>query len=263
MVIPKTIHYCWFGEKEKPKVVKECIASWRKILVGYVIKEWNETNVDLSNPFVKYAYRQKKWAFVSDYIRLKILHTHGGIYLDTDMFFLKPIDSFLNNDLFVGAEEDRFISCGIIGAIPNHPFIQKGIERYDTMDLTNIEFHKITIPKILTASFRAYYNFYEKFDKLITIDKVLVCPKNYFYPYSYEDSEITNRYMDFRTSDTYAIHLWNKSWMDHSEFYYLKKRQYFKACKTAITNLSTGTEALNVKYVKMLGYSIKQSFKKK
>ena len=262
MSIPKTIHYCWFGEKKKPKLVKECIASWRKILSGYTIKEWNETNVDLSHPFIKHAYIQKKWAFVSDYVRLKILYAHGGIYLDTDMLFFKPLTDFLDNDLFIGAETDRFISCGIIGAIPEHPFIEKGIQSYDTMDLTDIAFHKITIPKILTVSFRSFYNFHEKFDTIVKKDKVVIYPKNYFYPYSYEDSEITNNYMDFITQETYAIHLWNKSWKDYSEFYYLKRRLYFKGLKTAVINLLRGDVILNRAYFKMMGYSIKQSLKK-
>src|SRR5690554_2001513 len=105
MSIPKTIHYCWFGNKKKPKIVEECIVSWHKVLSDYEIKEWNETNVDLNGTFVKFTYSKKKWAFVSDYVRLSVLYNHGGIYLDTDMLFLKPLDSFLENDLFFGAEE--------------------------------------------------------------------------------------------------------------------------------------------------------------
>lgn len=95
MNIPKKIHYCWFGKGEKPKIVKMCIESWREKLPEYEIKEWNEENFDISiNNYVKQAYEAKKYAFVSDYVRLYALYIEGGIYMDTDVEVLKSLDEF-------------------------------------------------------------------------------------------------------------------------------------------------------------------------
>ena len=84
-MIPKIIHYCWFGGSTKPKLVKDCILSWKIFFPNYEIIEWNEKNSDLNEPFVKAAYNLKKWAFVSDYVRLTKVYEYGGLYLDTDM----------------------------------------------------------------------------------------------------------------------------------------------------------------------------------
>lgn len=98
----KIIHYCWFGGNEKSQIIKKCINSWKKYMPEYKIMEWNEKNIDLSfSPFVIEAYKNKKWAFVSDVIRLKVLYEYGGIYLDTDVELYESLDDLLkNNDAF-------------------------------------------------------------------------------------------------------------------------------------------------------------------
>ena len=99
-MIPKKIHYCWFGKGEKGSLIEECISSWKKILPEYEIKEWNEENFDVTaHPYTKKAYKAKKWAFVSDYARLKVLEEEGGVYLDTDMLLLKDIKPLLTHQL--------------------------------------------------------------------------------------------------------------------------------------------------------------------
>ena len=103
--IPKIIHYCWFGKNEKPDIVKKCIDSWKKILNEYEIIEWNEKNFKIdSNKFVKQAYDSKKFAFVSDYVRVYALYNYGGIYLDTDVELLRPLDELLKDKMFCGWE---------------------------------------------------------------------------------------------------------------------------------------------------------------
>ena len=98
MSIPKVIHYCWFGKGEMPKIAKKCIKSWEKYCPDYEIICHNEDNFDLSqNRYMREAYEAKKWAFVSDFARLKIIYDHGGIYLDTDVELIKPIDDLLEN----------------------------------------------------------------------------------------------------------------------------------------------------------------------
>ena len=91
--IPKVIHYCWFGKNPKPPLIQKCMDSWKQVLPEYEIIEWNEDNFDVAeNQYAKEAYENKKWAFVTDYVRLKVLYEHGGIYLDSDVEILKPMD---------------------------------------------------------------------------------------------------------------------------------------------------------------------------
>ena len=110
----KYIHYCWFGTKPFPKLGKKCLASWKKYLPDFEIIKWSEENVDLNEcPFIKEAYENGKWAFVSDYVRTKVLKEYGGIYFDTDMEVLKYIDELLKNDTFLGIEDTGFVAVGV------------------------------------------------------------------------------------------------------------------------------------------------------
>ena len=105
-MIPKKIHYIWFGKGEKNERIKTCIESWKKYLPDYEIIEWTEDNFDINiNDFAKLAYDNKKWAYVSDVARLWILYNEGGIYMDTDVELYKPLDEFLNEEGFIGFED--------------------------------------------------------------------------------------------------------------------------------------------------------------
>lgn len=106
-MIPKIIHYCWFGRNPLPELAQKCIASWKKYLPDYEIKEWNEDNFDVNIiPYTAEAYAQKKYAFVSDYARFWILHKYGGIYFDTDVEVIRPIDDIIARGNFMGFETD-------------------------------------------------------------------------------------------------------------------------------------------------------------
>ncbi len=108
MSIPKVIHYCWFGQGALPPLAQRCIASWKKFFPDYEIKEWNEDNFAVNEiPYTAQAYKHKKYAFVSDYARFKILYEHGGIYFDTDVEVIKPIDDILEKGPFFGLEDNR------------------------------------------------------------------------------------------------------------------------------------------------------------
>ena len=97
-MIPKKIHYCWFGRNPKPKLAEKCIASWKKYCPDYEIVEWNEDNFDIGmNAYTRSAYEQKKYAFLTDYARLLIIYEHGGLYFDTDVELIRPIDDLLEN----------------------------------------------------------------------------------------------------------------------------------------------------------------------
>jgi hypothetical protein len=139
-MIPKVIHYCWFGGQPKNDTIIECMASWRKLLPDYKIIEWNERNCDITgNTYTKTAYEQGKWAFVADFFRFKILYEKGGIYLDTDMKLHKPLDSFLGCDAFFGIECYQYVNGSIIGSMPSTKVIYYILENYkdDKCDKNN------------------------------------------------------------------------------------------------------------------------------
>ena len=112
-MIPKKIHYCWFGGNPLPPLAVKCIESWKKYLPDYEIKEWNESNFDLNyNDYVREAYEAKKWAFITDVVRLYAMVTEGGIYMDTDVEVLKPLDELLQYDAVSGFESSSRIPTG-------------------------------------------------------------------------------------------------------------------------------------------------------
>ena len=129
-MIEKKIHYCWFGKGEMKPLMKKCIKSWKKYCPDYEIIEWNEDNFDVNSTlWTKQAYEAKKYAFVSDYVRLKVLYEHGGIYMDTDVEVVKPIDEFLSHDAFCGYETLETICSNMtkmsLSGVPEHKEIEQ------------------------------------------------------------------------------------------------------------------------------------------
>ena len=130
-MIPKIIHYCWLSNDPFPEVICQCISSWRKYLPDYQIKLWNMDSLDYNAiPFTRDALAHKKWAFVSDYVRLYALYHEGGIYLDSDVWAFGKLDELLRNDFFSGLEmRDKghtqvYLEAVIMGAVPGHPFVK-------------------------------------------------------------------------------------------------------------------------------------------
>ena len=162
MSIPKKIHYIWVGGKEKTKDVQKCINTWKKHFKDYEIIEWNEEKFDInSHPYTKAAYEAKKWAFVSDYIRMYALYNEGGIYLDTDVIALDNLDEVLNNKAFIGFETDRYISAAILGAEKGHPFIEKMLKYYNNLDSITFNFNdnnSLLVTDILEKEYRCNLN---------------------------------------------------------------------------------------------------------
>lgn len=205
-MIPKTIHYVWLGNKPKPKKIQKCIASWHKFCPDYEIKEWNETNFDVnSHLFVKEAYEANNYAFASDVIRLVVLFEYGGIYVDADVEFLKPIDDLLNNEAFIGFELPEYVNSGqIFGAVEKNELIAEHLKQYDGISFSECEnISDITCPKIFTKLLA------EKGIRLDgseqTIDGLHIYPVDYFNPFD----TMTGRLK--KTKNTYSIH-----WSEHS-----------------------------------------------
>ena len=138
-MIPKTIHYCWFGGNSKPEVIERCIASWKEYCPDYEIIEWNERNFDVNCiPYTAAAYADKKWAFVSDYARLKVVYDNGGVYLDTDVLLHSRIDDLLQYDIWFAQEDVHWISTGLgFGAAAMHPLISAMMETYEASEFTH------------------------------------------------------------------------------------------------------------------------------
>lgn len=208
--IPKKIHYCWFGENPLNELSIKCINSWKKYLPDYEIVMWNESNFNIhENNYIKQAYQAKKYAFVSDYIRLHILYNHGGIYMDTDVEVIKSLDVFLKHSAFSGFENKDNIPTGIMGSKKNNLWIKKLLDYYDnknfiledgSYDLTT---NVTTITKISKEIFDIKLNNMYQNNDIFTI-----YPKDFFCPKSYETGNI------IITSNTYAIHHFNGSWLD-------------------------------------------------
>ena len=130
-MIPRIIHYCWFGRNPLTNLALKCIASWEKMCPGYEFKLWNEDSFNIAeNCYIEEAYKAKKWAFVSDYVRLKVLYDYGGVYMDTDVEVIKPLDQFLKHKAFSGFENENWIPTGTMGAEKSNKWIEVLLDYY-------------------------------------------------------------------------------------------------------------------------------------
>ncbi|MGG8494836.1 glycosyltransferase family 32 protein [Tenacibaculum sp. TC6] len=208
-MIPKIIHFCWYGNGEFNDLTKKCITSWKERLPDYTIKIWNEENTPFDKlPFLKLLYKQKKWAFVSDYMRLYALYKEGGVYLDTDIEILKRFDDLHKKENFTGFQTDMDsspnpIGAGIIGAKKGSKFILDCIK--ETEIKQRLKFNAMGSPIILTKVLKNYGLSEYKTQE---INDVLVLEKEYFYPY-YINEEFTQ---DCVRQETICIHWWEYSW---------------------------------------------------
>lgn len=218
-MIPKKIHYCWFGGNELDEKSKNCIKSWQTILPDYEIIEWNEQNFDIQgNDYVREAYEQKKYAFVTDYVRLYALFNHGGIYMDTDVEVVKSLDDLLSNRAFTGVERGEYCVTGTLAAEASHPWIGKLLSYYDNRKfiLEDGKLDVTTNTVIITKITKEMYRWNEGNKLSILEDGVVVYPFEYFCA----KNGMTNEY--HITKNTYTIHHFNGSWTSGSKKF-LKK----------------------------------------
>lgn len=222
-MIPKIIHYCWFGGNPLPELAIKCIESWKKYCPDYEIKEWNESNFDLNMfPYAKEAYENRKFAFVTDVVRLYALYTEGGIYMDTDVEVLKPLDEYLKHNAFSGFEDEKLVPTGIMASEKGGIWAKENLEYYNdrhfvkedgSFDMTtNIN----TITNYMLSKGLVQNNTYQDFPNLITM-----YPKDYFCPKSYKDGKI------YLTSNTTTIHHFAGSWLtDKIKLFHELRRKY-------------------------------------
>lgn len=207
--IPKIIHYCWFGGKTLPENVEKCISSWKKYCPDYEIMCWDETNFDLNiNDYVREAYENKKWAFVSDFVRVYVLYNYGGIYMDTDVEVLKPLDDFLVNSAFSGFEDDNHIPTAIMASKKNNNWIKKILDYYeDRHFIVNGKIDYTTNVILITDITKKYYGLKQN-NKYQDLNDVVFYPKEYFCPKNNLTGEIN------LTDNSYCIHHFDGSWQN-------------------------------------------------
>lgn len=219
-MIPKIIHYCWFGGKEKPNNIKQYIAGWKKQLPDYEFIEWNEEKFTISQApqYVKEAYEAKKYAFVSDYARIFALYNYGGVYLDTDVEIIKPFDDYLiNKSLVTGFESERSLLTAFIAVEKLHPLMNEFLNSYDsrrfvmedgTYDMTpiNVGFSALLEKRGVNLDRQEYQE---------TTGGIAVYPIAYFCGFDVSNWHIKP------THETCTIHHMNASWMNGKNKFYL------------------------------------------
>ena len=213
-MIPKIIHYCWFGGKEIPDEYKEYINSWRRYCSDYQIKEWNETNFNFKqSDYAKEAYEQKKWAFVSDYARLKIIYEEGGIYLDTDVELIKSLDDLLKEKCFLAAEKTGYINTGLgFGAEKKNEIVKLLLEEYTGRHFIGKDgvYDTIACPQKNTKPLRKL-NYKFSSSEILRIKDTIIFPPVYFDPMDPISGEININ------ENTYSIHHYSSSWISDAD----------------------------------------------
>lgn len=211
--IPKKIHYCWFGGNPLTPLAKSCIESWRKYCPEYEIIEWNETNVDIDgSPFMRSAYENKKWAFVSDYARYKIIYDEGGVYLDVDVELIKSLDDLLSYGAYMGFEGREYVNSGLgFGAMAGDKMLREILAVYDEIDY---EAHKgdpskISTPIIITNILLKHG--FRQDGELQKVGAMTILPEDYLCPKN-PLTRLTNL-----TENSHSIHHYDASWVDAKE----------------------------------------------
>ena len=213
-MIPKTIHYCWFGHSPLPLSARKCIESWCTYFPDYEIKEWNENNFDIGIiPYVEEAYRTKKYAFVSDFARFWILYHYGGIYFDTDVEVIRPMDDVVSRGAFMGCEQGSLkgisafrINPGVgMGSLPGLGIYKELLELYAGLHFVYSAANLKTVVEHTTELFMKHET-KEYGNGLLQIAGVYVYPSDYFSPKSYVTKKIRI------TENTRTIHHFAGTW---------------------------------------------------
>lgn len=252
-MIPKIIHYCWFGRGELPPSVVRCIQSWKTYCPDWEIRQWNEDNAPIqATAWSRSAYRHRKYAFVSDYIRFWALLNYGGVYLDTDMLLFKPLDDLLGYSPFIGRVDDVRVNLTVIGAEKGDAFCQTWVRYYESA-----RFNLLSSPP--NANIDSWISSFEcrhdenGYDCLS--NGLRIYPYDWFSPLPMSkrnetDTESLSRYI---TENTVAVHLWCGSWK--SEFQYMAEGDYTTGFRMVKERLGRTPFLPFRYYMKLLKYS--------
>lgn len=260
MRIPKIIHYCWFGNGPKDALIQNCMKTWQDVLPDFQIKAWTEEEIKgLDNLYLRQALERRKWAFASDYVRLYALYQQGGVYLDTDVEILRPLDDFLSLDFFIGSETadgKHLIGTGVIGAVAHNPIIGDMLRLYDNIPFIKKNGKNDETPNttrlIKPIIDNGAIKIYDEFNKIKINDSSYVFPLSYF---------------SLKSHNSYAVHHFNASWVDDYKYKHYKiinifgKKIYFSkykalAARADILPLENGRILLRIKRNKKHGFFI-------
>lgn len=229
--IPKVIHYCWFGGNPLPESALKCINSWKKFLPDYEIKEWNESNFDVNSiPYTRDAYKAKKYAFVSDYARFWIMYHHGGIYFDTDVEVLKPMDDIIAKGNFMGREIGAYmrnmglgdgdgyaVNPGLgFGMEQSSPLLKEILDNYNEFSFIKPDgtLNLKTIVNYTTETLYKYGLTHQN-DMPVLVEDIWIYPTDVFCPMDHTKGNYVKT-----TERTRTIHLYDATWRDHSTLRY-------------------------------------------
>lgn len=226
MSIPKKIHYCWFGHGEIPERDQRCIESWKKFCPDYEIILWNEDNYDVAQiPYTKEAYEARRWAFVSDFARIDIVCKYGGVYMDTDVELIRPLDSMLEYSGFAGTEADsNCIAFGLgFGAEAGLEILHELCEYYKTLTFQNEDgsLNMKPNPIIVTEYLREKKGIRLEPNQKQYVEDLAIFPPEYFCPQNYSTGKTTI------TEKTISIHHYHASWQTEEEIKELRKYRAF------------------------------------
>lgn len=222
--IPKKIHYCWFGGNPLPELAIKCIESWKKFLPDYEIIEWNEKNYDVHKiPYISQAYNAKKYAFVSDYARFDILYQYGGLYFDTDVEVIKPLDKILEQGAFAGVEFPGKLNAGLgLASSAASPIYKEILDSYKNSSFID-EKGQMDLTTVVTRVSDIFkkYGFTDE-NRIQKIENVTIYPAEYFCPKDFKTGNI------IKTDNTYAIHHYDSSWYSivDKEFVEFRRKIY-------------------------------------
>ncbi len=236
-MIPKKIHYCWFGNNPLNNLAVKCIESWKKYLPDFEIIEWNEKNFDINCcQYVREAYEEKKWAFVSDYVRYKVLYEYGGIYFDTDVEVIRPLDKILLDGPYMGCEnptpEKMAVNLGVgCAAVPGMSFYREIIDDYESSQFVNDDGSQNLYTIVQRTTDILYTHGLQNSMDIQFVAGIKIYPSEYFCPINMDTGKLEI------TENTYTIHRFSASWVSgfdkfRGKVYFLIRKVFGKRVAT-------------------------------
>ena len=244
MSIPKIIHYCWFGGKPKPELAQKCLKSWKKHCPDYEILEWNEDNFDVSTAplYVRQAYEQKRWAFVSDYVRLRALTEMGGVYMDTDVEVIRSLDPFLRHKAFAGFEHPERVQTGLLACEKGFPLFRDFMAYYDTASFLREDGTPNVTTNVAILTRLCLERGMVCNDSFQVVDDLAIYPREVFCPVDFDTKKLK------KTRKTVVIHWFSGSWHTEEELEAMRleklqlRRDHASTIRYAIGNKLFGEE---------------------
>lgn len=220
-MIPKKIHYCWFGHGPMPKLAEICIESWKRFLPDYEIKRWDESNFDVNIcRYTREAYERKKYAFVSDYARFYVLNKEGGVYFDVDVEVIKPIEDLIAKGPFMAVESGMIVAPGLgLASNRDNEFLLRLLDIYNGLQFIkpdgsmNVDTVGFYTTKLLQT--------YGWDGSQSEVAGFKIYPKDFFCPIDYDTKKLTI------TSNTVSIHHYNESWLTGRDKLYRSVKKMF------------------------------------